>query len=115
MKIGNSSDAAAQALERAGSAAQQKASQNPQASTASSSASANAAAAAPEAGVQVDLSSAAAKLLEGGGDDGSFDAAKVDRITQAISEGRFTVNAEAVADKLVANSTEVLDRQQPSH
>ena len=35
---------------------------------------------------------------------------KVDAIRQAIAEGRFQVNAEAIADKLLANAQEMLDR-----
>ena len=40
-----------------------------------------------------------------------FDTKRVDEIKQAISEGRFTVNADAVADKLVASVQELLARQ----
>lgn len=40
-----------------------------------------------------------------------FDAAKVEAIRQAILEGRYTVNAEAIADKLIASTRELLARQ----
>jgi negative regulator of flagellin synthesis FlgM len=40
-----------------------------------------------------------------------FDTKRVEAIKQAISEGRFTVNAGAVADKLVASVQELLARQ----
>jgi len=115
MKIGNSTDIAA-ALQGLGSAgnAQQKARTNAPAGSVSGAAPA-AEAASADAGVQVDLSSAAARMLAGEGENDSFDAAKVDRITQAIAEGRFTVNADAVADKLMANTQEVLGRQQSTH
>lgn len=41
----------------------------------------------------------------------AFDTKRVDEIKQAISEGRFTVNSDAVADKLVASVQELLARQ----
>lgn len=37
-----------------------------------------------------------------------FDTAKVERIRQAIADGSFKVNPEAIADKLIANAQEVL-------
>jgi len=40
-----------------------------------------------------------------------FDAKKVDEIKQAISEGRFKVNAGAVADKLLASVQELVNGQ----
>lgn len=57
-------------------------------------------------GSSVQLSSAAAGLLAAATPE--FDAAKVERIRQAIAEGRYTVDAEAIADKLIANAQEVL-------
>ncbi len=56
--------------------------------------------------------SAAASALAGGADaaDGSFDAKKVDRIAQAIKDGQFKVNPEAIADKLIANAQELLGK-----
>jgi negative regulator of flagellin synthesis FlgM len=64
----------------------------------------------PAPSTQVEISSAAKMAATASGsDDGSFDAAKVDRIAKAISEGKFTVNARAIADKLVANAQELLD------
>ena len=42
--------------------------------------------------------------------DGSFDAAKVERIARAIREGRFTVDAGIIADKLIANAQELVAR-----
>ena len=41
---------------------------------------------------------------------GSFDAAKVARIAQAIREGRYVVDADAIADKLIANAEAMLSR-----
>ena len=62
----------------------------------------------------VELSTAASALLRGS--DGvqaanaDFDTAKVERISDAISQGKFTVNPEAIADKLLANAQELLSR-----
>ena len=70
---------------------------------------------APAAGVktaepsaQVALSSAATHIAEAS--DTTFDSAKVDRIAQAIRDGKFKINAEAIADKLIVNSQELLGR-----
>lgn len=38
----------------------------------------------------------------------AFDLKRIDEIKQAISEGRFKVNSNAVADKLIANVQEML-------
>jgi hypothetical protein len=38
-----------------------------------------------------------------------FDAEKVERISNAIEKGEYTINAEAIADKLIANAAEVLN------
>ncbi len=37
------------------------------------------------------------------GTSAEFDAEKVARMSQAIADGSFTVNPEAIADKLLAN------------
>lgn len=42
--------------------------------------------------------------------DGGFDTAKVERISQAIKDGSFQVNPEAIADKLIANAQDLLAR-----
>ncbi len=54
---------------------------------------------------KVAVSAAAAQMNDHSGD---FDSAKVDAIRQAIREGRFTVNPEAIADKLIADATSML-------
>ena len=59
-----------------------------------------------EASATVVLSPAAqlaAKSLDAG-----IDSAKVERMSQAIRDGSFTVNADAVADKLIANARDAL-------
>lgn len=109
MKIGNSPD---------GSAGPNKAEQRP-AARKPEAAPANdvvrQAAAAPAASAQVAISSTAKLAASAGADDGSFDAAKVSRISKAISEGKFTVNATAIADKLVANAQELLSARANKH
>lgn len=72
-----------------------------------SHADAPAGAAAPDASAQVQLSSAAASLLAGGA-TAEFDTDKVARIAAAIAGGSFKVNADAIADKLLANAQELL-------
>lgn len=72
-------------------------------------AAAHTAAADPSA--KVELSNTAASLLEGGASS-DFDADKVARIAQAISDGKFEINAEKIADRLIANAHEVLGKAQ---
>jgi negative regulator of flagellin synthesis FlgM len=67
--------------------------------------------AVPDASATVALSSAASTLISGAGTP-EFDTAKVQRISRAISEGKFTINAEAIADKLIANAHELLGKAQ---
>lgn len=66
-------------------------------------------AANPQPSATVELSAEAAALGAPQG-DGSFDAAKVERISRAIAEGTFKPNPEAIADKLIANAQELLAR-----
>jgi len=62
-----------------------------------------------DSSAKVEISGTAASLLAGArGAPAEFDAAKVTSVSQAITEGTFTVNAEAIADKLIANAQEVL-------
>lgn len=63
------------------------------------------AAAQPSATVQI---SSTASALSNGDADASFDADKVQRMAQAIRDGKFEVNPEAIADKLIANTQELL-------
>lgn len=56
-------------------------------------------------GDQVAVSAMGAQLGAGGGD---FDAAKVEQIKNAIASGQFTVNAGAIADRLIADARELL-------
>jgi negative regulator of flagellin synthesis FlgM len=69
-----------------------------------------AAAASAEASAKVQLSPAASVLSQLSADP-AFDTAKVDRIAQAIRDGKFEVNADAIADKLIENAAELLSRK----
>ncbi len=58
----------------------------------------------------VSINPLAAKMqaLETAGAESTFDADKVAAIRQAITDGKFTVRADAIADKLVASVQELL-------
>ncbi len=60
-----------------------------------------------EASAKVALSPTVSQLAAGS-TEGVFDAEKVQRISEAIRDGKFTVNADAIADKLIANAQELL-------
>lgn len=64
-----------------------------------------------EPSAQVEISSTATSLMSGTqGTSAEFDAKKVARMSQAIADGSFTVNPEAIADKLIANAQELLTK-----
>ena len=60
-----------------------------------------------EASTKVALSPAASSLSVATG-DAAFDTAKVERIAQAIRDGKFKVNADVIADRLIINAEELL-------
>ena len=69
-----------------------------------------------EPSARVALSTAATQLTEASSTsasaaDPAFDTAKVERISQAIRDGKFKVNPEAIADKLIGNAQELLQRK----
>ena len=109
MKIGNSPEGTASPPK----AEQRPAARKPEAAATAETVRPTAAAPAPSA--QVAISSTAQRAASAGADDGSFDAAKVQRISQAISEGKFTVNAHAIADTLVATAQELLSARANKH
>ena len=59
-----------------------------------------------EASTKVELSSTA--LVGSGNTDPVFDADKVKRISDAIRDGKMVVDADVIADKLIANAQELL-------
>ena len=63
-----------------------------------------------DASAKIALSSEAASLIQGGSSS-EFDAEKVARISQAIDDGSFKINAEVIADKLISNAQELLDKK----
>lgn len=66
---------------------------------------------ASDPSAKVELSKTASTLLST--DAGSdFDAEKVARIAQAISDGKFEINADKIADRLIANAHDVLGKAQ---
>jgi len=66
---------------------------------------------AASGGDEVQLSPLATQLQ--GADDASvFDAARVAEIKQAIADGRFTINADLIADRLIASAKELVDSRQ---
>jgi negative regulator of flagellin synthesis FlgM len=69
---------------------------------------------ATASGDQVELSSLAARLQDAAttADAQVVDAARVAEIKQAISEGRFHINPERIADGLLESVREMLSRQQ---
>lgn len=71
----------------------------------SSAAAAGRSTAEPSAKVAI---SSAGSMMSDASVDGSFDSEKVERIANAIREGRFTINAEAIADKLIVNARELM-------
>ena len=96
MKIGNTPDKPAKV---SGSANQ----------VAGDATKAGAPVAGPDASTQVALSSAAATLLSGNS-SAECDSAQVDRISKAIADGTYSINADAIADKLISNAQELLGK-----
>lgn len=99
MKIGNPAD-------KRNVAASEKASAPAKAAEAAKQAGVAGTAADPSA--KVELSNAASLMANPSAAD--FDAEKVERISQAIADGSFQVNAEVIADKLIANAQELLPK-----
>lgn len=78
---------------------------------AAASATAAAAKSTQSAGVAVTVSTLARTLeASNRGQTADVDMKKVDAVRAAIQKGSYTVNAEAIADKLLANAQEMLDR-----
>lgn len=65
---------------------------------------------AAAAGVPVTFSSAAKALEQTSRNQGDFDVGKVKAVRAAIENGTFKVDAEVVADKMLANTQEFIAR-----
>lgn len=105
MKIGQTSDNTIPVGTKATSAPA-KGGQN-----AAAASSAGAAKGAPDAGVAVTVSSLARSMgASNRGEAADVDMKKVIAVRTAIEQGTYTVNAEAIADKLLSNAQEMLDR-----
>ena len=66
-----------------------------------------------EASATVALSSTASTLMAGLTEaNADFDTDKVTRIARSLSDGSYKVNAEVIADKLIANAKELLTNAQ---
>jgi negative regulator of flagellin synthesis FlgM len=66
--------------------------------------------AASAAGVPVTVSNAARALEQPGRASSEFDVKRVSEVRAAINNGTFTVDAEAIADKLLSNAQEIFSR-----
>lgn len=61
-------------------------------------------------GERVDISSLSARMQEVGAGEAPIDAQRVAEIKQAISESRFQINPERIADGLLTSVREMLGR-----
>ena len=66
--------------------------------------------AAAKQSVEVRLSEAAAQIATGD-NSAPINRAKIEEIKQAITEGRFKINPEAIADGLIATSRQLIESQ----
>jgi negative regulator of flagellin synthesis FlgM len=62
---------------------------------------------------KVELSSIAGVLAGGAAETPPVDSARIEAIKQAIREGRFVVNPEAIADKLIASVRDLVGKKEP--
>jgi negative regulator of flagellin synthesis FlgM len=107
MKITQSSDNLIPVSSTAQSASQKNA------QSASSTASTSAAKSTQSAGVAVTVSTLARTLgASSRGEAADVDMEKVNSVRAAIQKGTFAVNPEAIADKLLSNAQEMLNRSQ---
>jgi negative regulator of flagellin synthesis FlgM len=99
MKINNLPDKPAGAATGAGKPADRLSAATPQRT------------AEPDPGVTVSISAAASQTLSASvarSNTDVFNAKKVEAVKNAIANGSFTVNAEAIADKLLSNARDML-------
>lgn len=109
MKIGQTPDNSIQ-VQLGNTTGAQKAGQNANAN-ASAAASSGAAQSTRSAGVAVTVSTLARGLEKSGRNEGAdVDTQKVASVRAAIENGSYVVNPEAIADKLLTNAQEMLNR-----
>jgi negative regulator of flagellin synthesis FlgM len=107
MKIGQPAEIPASVSPTVSGAAQ-KAAQNASASTAATS---KATQSTRSAGVAVTVSTLARSLEKSErSESADIDTQKVASVKAAIQDGTYVVNAEAIADQLLSNAQEMLDR-----
>lgn len=56
--------------------------------------------------------SGASSQIQASGERMPMDTARISEIKQAISEGRLTINAGAIADRLISTARELVDAKQ---
>lgn len=66
------------------------------------------------AGERVDISSLSSRLQEVGAGEAPVNVQRVAEIKLAISEGRFQINPERIADGLLSSVRDMLGRQEAS-
>lgn len=106
MKIGQPSDIPSSVTPTVSGAAQKAA----QSSSASTAATNSAAEGTRSAGVAVTVSTLARSLEKPERSDADVDTQKVASVKAAIEDGTYVVNAEAIADQLLSNAQEMLNR-----
>jgi len=106
MKIGNNSDIG-NAIAQAAAKQQQAKAPAPAAEAVAVAKSVGSSAAA---GVPVTFSNAARGVDAAARSPAEFDAGKVKAVKAAIDNGTFTVDADAIADKLLSNAEETFSR-----
>ena len=107
MKIGPSGDSPLSGTGGTGSTSRTSSSDKGKATSATASS------ASGEASAQVAISSTASSLLQGVNESNAdFDADKVGRVSRALADGSYVVNAEVIADKLISNAKELLTNAQ---
>lgn len=62
---------------------------------------------------KVELSSLASMMAGSADETSPVDSARIEAIKQAIREGRFVVNPEAIADKLIASVQDLVAKKKP--
>lgn len=109
MKITAQTPELSTTLNPSSTAAAQKAAQQP-AAAAATAANAGAAQSVRSAGVAVTVSTMAQSLEKTAASSADIDTQKVAKVRSAIQDGTYTVNPEAIADKLLSNAQEMLKR-----